>query len=34
MDFNLTEEHQNIRKAVRDFAEREIKPVEIGRAHV
>lgn len=27
MDFNLTEEHQNIRKAVRDFAEREIKPI-------
>jgi len=26
MDFNLSEEHQNIRKAVRDFAEREIKP--------
>jgi short/branched chain acyl-CoA dehydrogenase len=27
MDFHLTEEHQNIRKAVRDFAEREIKPI-------
>lgn len=27
MDFHLTEEQQNIRKAVRDFAEREIKPV-------
>jgi short-chain 2-methylacyl-CoA dehydrogenase len=27
MDFNLTEEQQNIRKAVRDFAEREIKPL-------
>ena len=27
MDFNLSEEHQNIRKAVRDFAEREIKPI-------
>jgi len=27
MDFNLSEEHQNIRKAVRDFAEREIKPL-------
>jgi len=27
MDFHLTEEQQNIRKAVRDFAEREIKPI-------
>jgi len=27
MDFHLTEEQQNIRKAVRDFAEREIKPL-------
>ena len=27
MDFQLSEEHQNIRKAVRDFAEREIKPI-------
>ena len=27
MDFHLTEEQQSIRKAVRDFAEREIKPV-------
>jgi short/branched chain acyl-CoA dehydrogenase len=27
MDFHLTEEHQNKRKAVRDFAEREIKPI-------
>ena len=27
MDFNLTEDHQLIRKMVRDFAEREIKPI-------
>ena len=27
MDFQISEEHQNIRKAVRDFAEREIKPL-------
>lgn len=27
MDFKLTEEQQNIRKAVREFAEREIKPI-------
>jgi alkylation response protein AidB-like acyl-CoA dehydrogenase len=27
MDFHLTEEQQSIRKAVRDFAEREIKPL-------
>jgi len=27
MDFQLSEEHQNIRMAVRDFAEREIKPL-------
>ncbi len=27
MDFNFTEEQLNIRKSVRDFAEREIKPV-------
>ena len=32
MDFNLTEEQENIRMAVRDFAEREIKPLarELG----
>lgn len=27
MDFHLSEEQQNIRKSVRDFAEREIKPI-------
>jgi short-chain 2-methylacyl-CoA dehydrogenase len=27
MDFNLSQEHEMIRKTVRDFAEREIKPL-------
>ena len=27
MDFNLSEEHKLIRETVRDFAEREVKPL-------